>query len=87
MSSPWGGWQGEGTGLQDVQSGLGWVHNAYMLDKAQKTVFRAPSTTFPKPPWFASHRTAHKLGPKLVALEHRPSWAKLPGIVFTALRG
>ncbi|MEE8395272.1 MAG: aldehyde dehydrogenase family protein [bacterium] len=87
MSSPWGGWQGEGIGLQDVQSGLGWVHNAYMLDKAQKTVFRAPSTTFPKPPWFASHRTAHKLGPKLVALEHRPSWAKLPGIVFTALRG
>lgn len=87
MSVPWGGWQGRRITLEDPQSGLGWVHNTYLLDKAEKTVIQAPLTMFPKPVWFPSHKKAHKLGEKVVSFEFAPSLGKLPGILAQALRG
>jgi acyl-CoA reductase-like NAD-dependent aldehyde dehydrogenase len=72
---------------QDIQSGSGFVHNTSMLEGVEKTVLRAPLTTFPKPATFASHRTTHKMVPKIVAMEENASWAKVPGIVFDAMRG
>ena len=42
---------------------------------------------WPKPVWFATHRTAHLLTPKLCRFEAAPSPAKLPGILSLALRG
>ena len=87
MCAPWGGWQGEGITLADAQSGLGWVHNSYLLDQAEKCVIEGPVTAFPKPTWFATHRTAHRLGPRLVAFEKSPSLLRLPGILLAALRG
>ncbi|MCZ6645446.1 MAG: aldehyde dehydrogenase [SAR324 cluster bacterium] len=87
MSAPWGGWQGEGITLADVQSGKGWVHNSFLLEEAEKCVISGPLSAFPKPPWFATHKRAHKLGPKLVACEKSPSLFRLPGIVMQAIRG
>jgi aldehyde dehydrogenase (NAD(P)+) len=71
----------------DIQSGCGFVHNTSMLEGVEKTVLRAPLTTVPKPGYFASHRTTHKMVPKLVALEQNAGWAKVPGIVIDAMRG
>ena len=59
MCTPWGGFP-EGT-LEDPKSGLGWVHNTYLLDSAQKTVIEGPLTMMPKPFWFPTHRTANIL--------------------------
>jgi len=82
------GWGGHPSStLEDIQSGIGWVHNTYMLEGMEKTVVRAPLVIKPKPAWFASHRSAHRLGPKLVAIEATGSWLKLPGIILEALRG
>src|SRR3984885_9730562 len=72
---------------QDIQSGSGFVHNTSMLEGVEKTVMRAPLTTFPKPAYFASHRTTHKMMRKIVAMEKSASWAKVPVIVFDAMRG
>lgn len=83
--TPWGAFPGHPPG--DIQSGTGVVHNTLMFERAQKTVLRAPFRVFPKPVWFATHRTAHRLTPKLVAFEAAPSLAKLPGIFALALRG
>jgi hypothetical protein len=47
---------------------------------------RHPLTTFPKPAYFPSHRTAAQLMPKLTALDESASWLKAPGVVATALR-
>lgn len=58
-----------------------------MFDRIQKTVVRAPFRVFPKPIWFATHRTAHLLAPKLSQFEAAPSLAKLPGILALAMRG
>ncbi len=83
--TPWGAYPGHT--LQDLQSGQGVVHNTLMFSKVEKTVVRAPFRPFPKPPWFVSHRTSHKLAEKLVRFEASPSALRLPGIFATALQG
>ena len=59
-TTPWGAYPG--APLTDVQSGRGFVHNTLMLERVEKTVVRHPAVTFPKPPYFPSHRTAHASG-------------------------
>jgi len=85
MCTPWGGFP-EGS-LADPKSGLGWVHNTYLLDDAQKTVIEGPLTMMPKPFWFPTHRTANVLARKTLDLTVRPAWWKLPGLMLPALRG
>lgn len=84
-TATWGAFPGHT--LEDVQSGRGVVHNAFMFDKPERTVVRGPFRAFPKPPWFVTHRKAHLLGPKLTDMEYRPSLFKLPGILATAMGG
>ncbi len=55
---------------EDIQSGIGVVHNALLFDSSQKSVARAPFRPFQrslghpldgltvKPPWFLNNRTA-----------------------------
>jgi hypothetical protein len=85
--TPWGGHPS--TTLEDIQSGKGWVHNTFMLNDPdiEKVVIRGPLVAKPKPPWFAGHKTAHRLGQKLVRMEAAPSWGQVPGLILNALRG
>lgn len=83
-TAPWGAYPGSTRG--DIQSGCGFVHNARMLEGIEKAVMRHPLTTFPKPVYFPSHRTASRLVPRLTALEEVASWWKVPGVVMTAMR-
>jgi aldehyde dehydrogenase (NAD(P)+) len=84
-TTPWGGHPS--STLEDIQSGRGWVHNTFMLEGIEKCVIRGPLVARPTPPWFARHRTGHRLGPKLVRMEAAPSAWKLPGLIWNALRG
>jgi aldehyde dehydrogenase (NAD(P)+) len=92
----WGAFPG--ASLTDVQSGMGVVHNALLLDGTERTVVRGPFrpshrslgagfTLSPRPPWFVGNRTAAVTGRRLTAFAARPGWAKLPGIFASALRG
>jgi acyl-CoA reductase-like NAD-dependent aldehyde dehydrogenase len=83
--TPWGAHPGHTS--QDIQSGIGVVHNTLMFSRSQKTVVRAPFYVWPKPVWFATHKTAHRVTPKLVDFEAAPSMAKLPALMGLALRG
>jgi acyl-CoA reductase-like NAD-dependent aldehyde dehydrogenase len=83
--TPWGAYPGHTAA--DIQSGTGWVHNTLMFSRVQKSVVRAPFRVLPKPVWFATHKTAGRLTPKLTRFEANPSPAKLPGIFALALRG
>lgn len=67
----WGGFPG--STLEDVESGIGVVHNALLLDRVERSVARGPFRPFPrsisaigrpgtfsvlpKPPWFVTSRT------------------------------
>ncbi|WP_418003162.1 aldehyde dehydrogenase family protein [Mycobacterium sp. PDNC021] len=93
----WGAFPGHT--LSDVQSGIGVVHNGFLLEKPERTVVRGPFrpsprsliggelSISPKPPWFVNNRTAASTGRLLTAFTGKPSWAKLPAIFVSALRG
>lgn len=85
VSTPWGGHPS--ATLENIQSGLGWVHNTFMLEGIDKGVVRGPLTVFPKPPWFFDHKKTHEIAPKLVELEAAPSLWKLPGVILKAVTG
>jgi acyl-CoA reductase-like NAD-dependent aldehyde dehydrogenase len=84
MNTPWGAYPGND--LYDIESGTGFVHNAHMFDRPQKTIVRSPFMAFPKPPWFVSHATCRKLSSDLAGFEAHPSPLKLPRIFWHALR-
>lgn len=85
MLIPWGGHPS--ATLKDVQSGLGYVHNTPMLEGVEKAVLRGPLLVKPKPPWFVTHKNAHKVGERMVTFEAAPSWLKVPGVALQAMRG
>ncbi len=84
-SPPWGAYPGAEPA--DIQSGTGWVHNTPMLEGIEKAVLRHPLTIVPKPATFPTHRSASALLPRVTRLEEHASWAKVPGVVATAMRG
>lgn len=67
----WGAYPGHT--LDDIQSGIGVVHNTFMFEKPQKSVIYAPFRVAPRPPWFVTHKRAHKIAPILAQLERDPS--------------
>jgi acyl-CoA reductase-like NAD-dependent aldehyde dehydrogenase len=85
VSPSWGAFPGHAP--EDIQSGAGVVHNAFLFDFPQKSVVRAPFIIKPTPAWFPDHRTLHELGRRLLAMEADPGWGKLARVAFAALRG
>ncbi|GAT06020.1 aldehyde dehydrogenase family protein [Mycolicibacterium fortuitum] len=96
-TATWGAFPGHKR--NDIQSGTGVVHNAFLLDRPERTVVRgpfrpAPRSVFrgewslsPKPPWFVNNRTSATTGRLLVDFAGAPGWGKLPAIFASALRG
>ena len=80
---PWGAYPGNR--LDDVQSGLGTVHNTLLLDRFEKGVLRAPPVSRPDPVWLLDNPRSHRVGPPLVDFETHPRWRKLPRLALAAL--
>ncbi|MEO8211980.1 MAG: aldehyde dehydrogenase [Myxococcales bacterium] len=85
VSPPWGGHPS--ATLEDIQSGLGWVHNTFMLGGIEKSIIRAPVVMAPKPAWFLDNSRCHLIGRKLTAFETAPNAWSVPSLVLTALAG
>jgi acyl-CoA reductase-like NAD-dependent aldehyde dehydrogenase len=95
--TPWGAFPGHT--LEDVQSGIGVVHNTMLFDRPERTVIEAPFIPYPRnllsfsfsmlprPPWFITNKKAAVLGRLLTEFQYRPSMSKLPRIFANALRG
>jgi hypothetical protein len=81
----WGAYPGHT--LDDIQSGVGVVHNTLMFDEPQKSVIYGPFYIWPKPAWFATHRSAHKLAPILTRFEAHPRWSLISQLMWYALLG
>ncbi|MEU1997999.1 aldehyde dehydrogenase family protein [Nocardia gamkensis] len=93
----WGAFPGHT--LDDIQSGIGVVHNALLIDEPERTVLRGPFrpaprallhgefTLSPKPPWFVTNRTGATTLRRLTGFAQHPRIAALPGIFAYALRG
>ncbi|MFF3885797.1 aldehyde dehydrogenase family protein [Streptomyces sp. NPDC001914] len=95
--TPWGAYPGHTR--QDIGSGTGFVHNAFMLEDVEKTVLRAPfapaprglltgaPSLSPRPPYFVTNRTGRTTMRRLTAYTARRGVSGLPGIFLSALRG
>ncbi len=93
----WGAFPGHTP--DDVQSGIGIVHNALLLADTERTVVTGPFRPLPRsilhgeasisptPPWFVGNRTAATTGRRLTDFAVRPRWRALPAIFAAALRG
>src|SRR5262245_20674016 len=85
VSPPWGAFPGSDPA--DIQSGSGVVHNTFLFDHPQKSVFSAPFTMSPTPAWFPDHQNLLALGVALFQHEVHPTLARLVRVGWAALRG
>jgi len=84
MSPGWGGVAG--SSLANAQSGIGWVHNTYLLDGIEKNVLEGPLTVAPKPLWFATHSNPEPVAWRLLDLYHDTSLWTLGRVLASAMR-
>jgi acyl-CoA reductase-like NAD-dependent aldehyde dehydrogenase len=85
VSPSWGAWPG--ATRHDVQSGIGVVHNTYLLEDVEKSVVRGPFRSPLTPAWFHTHRSLDVLLPRLAAFSVDGDPRRLPGLAAAALRG
>ncbi len=83
-TTPWGAYPGHTP--EDIQSGVGVVHNSLMLDGVEKTIVRSPWRTFPKPTWFPSHRSADDVLEATTFFEANPNPLAFARVLSRALR-
>lgn len=93
----WGAYPGHS--LNDVQSGIGIVRNAFLFDRPEKTVAYGPFRPFPRswlhgeaamlprPPWFVTNTTALATVQRVTEFAFDPGYRRLPRILLSALRG
>lgn len=81
----WGAFPGHP--LDDIRSGRGVVHNAYLFDHPEKSIVRGPFRMKPTPLWFADHKTQAATAKALLAMEANPGYARLPRLIANAVRG
>jgi acyl-CoA reductase-like NAD-dependent aldehyde dehydrogenase len=82
VSPPWGA--APGSTRVDVRSGIGSVHNTYLLTDVAKTVVRGPFRTPLTPAWFHTHRTLDRLMPRLARFTVERDLRLLPGLLAVA---
>ena len=80
----WGAYPGHT--ITDIQSGTGFVGNAFLFAQPQKSVVRGPFRSNPAPAWFATNKNGAAVMRKLLAFEADPSWRKIPGLMIAALK-
>jgi acyl-CoA reductase-like NAD-dependent aldehyde dehydrogenase len=85
VTTPWGAYPGHT--FQSIGSGRGVVHNALMFDAPLKAVAIGPFRSLLKPPWFGTHRTAHRTLAALTDLEAQGGVGPLVRTAVHAVRG
>lgn len=84
-SLSWGAFPGNS--LEDIGSGCGSVHNAYLFDHPQKSVVYAPFRIFPTPAWFANHKNLLNLARSLTQLQGKPTVRNFLNVLLEAVKG
>jgi acyl-CoA reductase-like NAD-dependent aldehyde dehydrogenase len=81
----WGAYPGHT--YSDIQSGIGFVHNALMVDSIDKNVLRGPFRPTPTPPWYSTNPMGPRIAPALVELEAEPSISNAASSIWSAVTG
>ncbi|WP_432559015.1 aldehyde dehydrogenase family protein [Granulicoccus sp. GXG6511] len=99
QSAPWGAYPGHS--LDDPGSGMGVVHNSFLLAGTERVVAEGPFrpfpqslallrhgrlALFPKPQWFVTSRSAVETGRRMVEYAKNPAWSRLLRVLPAAFR-
>jgi acyl-CoA reductase-like NAD-dependent aldehyde dehydrogenase len=84
-AATWGAYPGAPP--EDIGSGCGVVHNAYLLEDVEKTVCRAPWKPMATPVWYPDHRTLPKLAPLVARFLATEDPKLLPKLLYLGSRG
>ncbi len=84
-TATWGAYPG--APAEDIQSGRGVVHNAYLLEDVEKTVCRAPWRPLSTPVWYPDHRTLPRLAPLAARFLATDDVKVLPRLLALGARG
>ena len=94
---PWGAYPGHT--FDNIQSGIGTVHNTFLFDRPEKAVLYGPFrplprawahgdfNLMPKPVWFVTNKTADTTTKRITRFAVNPGFHHLPGIFASALMG
>ena len=82
-STTWGAYPG--ATLQDIQSGIGSVHNTFMFDYPEKSIVRAPFKIWPKPIWFYDKKNLKEMTQHLLKFEYTNSFVDFIKVIFASL--
>ena len=82
---PWGGYPGNKD--NDIQSGQGYVHNAYFFESPLKGILETNFrfSRFIDPPWFVSNKKAHRLFKNLTYYQANNSKINFIKLIFSTL--
>lgn len=95
-AAAWGAYPGNTRAA--AGSGIGVVHNSYLLNETERTVVRGPFRPFPrsvlggenalwpKPPWFVTARSALTTNRRMAAYAQHPGWRRLLAVLPPAFR-
>jgi acyl-CoA reductase-like NAD-dependent aldehyde dehydrogenase len=84
-TATWGAYPGSPP--EDIQSGRGVVHNAFLLEDVEKTVCRAPWRPMATPVWYPDHRTLPQLAPLAARFLATGDLKVLPKMLALGARG
>ena len=84
-SMSWGGFPGHTQ--DDIQSGVGIVHNTFCVDNVEKSVLRGPWYPPVTPFWSVRHGNMHAMARSIVAYMANPSVWTLTRLVVAAVQG
>ncbi|BBH51871.1 NAD-dependent aldehyde dehydrogenase [Fluviispira sanaruensis] len=84
-STTWGAYPGHT--LEDIQSGIGAVHNGYLIDFPEKSVIDAPFIIKPTPVWFYNNKNIREISEKLIQFEYSQNIFDFLKLIFAAAKG
>ncbi|MFN7973937.1 MAG: aldehyde dehydrogenase family protein [Acidobacteriota bacterium] len=85
VTTPWGAYPGHT--VDDVVSGIGFVHNTYFFDHPEKSVLRAPFHISPTPAWFTDHRNLREVGRLGTRFEESPGLGRFVPLALAGMKG
>lgn len=84
-STTWGAYPG--ATYENIQSGIGVVHNGFLLDHPEKSVLRAPFMIKPTPAWFYNNKNTEEIGYALLDYEYSENLVNFAKVILAALKG
>jgi acyl-CoA reductase-like NAD-dependent aldehyde dehydrogenase len=83
-SMAWGAFPGSTPA--DIQSGVGFVHNTFLLDQVEKSVVYGPFRPWPRPPWFAASCAMGEVFRRGTRLEEEPGVRRALSVALASLK-